>query len=30
MSLFSISGELFRDWRSTNPSAAEIVPHVDR
>ncbi|KAK3114504.1 hypothetical protein LTR53_007108 [Teratosphaeriaceae sp. CCFEE 6253] len=30
MNLFSISAELFRDWRSTNPSANEIIPFVDR
>lgn len=30
MSFFSINGELFRDWRSTDPSAAETVPFLDR
>lgn len=30
MSLFSINGELFRDWRSTSPSAAETVPYLDK
>ncbi|KAK5721786.1 hypothetical protein LTR15_006378 [Elasticomyces elasticus] len=29
MNLFSINGELFRDWRSTNPSADETVPYLD-
>ena len=29
MNFFSINGELFRDWRSTDPSAAETVPFLD-
>ncbi|KAK3645671.1 hypothetical protein LTR56_003728 [Elasticomyces elasticus] len=29
MNLFSINGELFRDWRSTKPSADETVPYLD-
>lgn len=30
MNLFSIAGELFRDWRSTEPIAIEPVPYLDR
>lgn len=30
MNLFSINGELFRDWRNTSPSAAETVPFINK
>ena len=30
MNFFSINGELFRDWRSPDPSAAETVPFLDQ
>ena len=30
MNFFSINAELFRDWRSTDPSAATTVPYLDQ
>ncbi|KAK4569324.1 hypothetical protein LTR86_003086 [Recurvomyces mirabilis] len=29
MNLFSISAELFRDWRSTGPDGAQVIRYVD-